>query len=149
MSMKQPTSAEALARLLGTSSGQTARILSTLAKQGVVERLGAGWIRSAGLVPVGRTYALEAKVEDWRSGLNQSLRYGVYADSTSVVLPKLSDKVKLAALERFRTVGVGLFVDDRWLVRPRLSRLRASRRLLASEYILSALGDTVSVSRTG
>jgi hypothetical protein len=58
----------------------------------------------------------------------------------------MSEKVRTSAVTRFSAIGVGLYVDRKWLVRPRLSRLKVPKRLLASEYVLAALGDTVSLS---
>lgn len=142
----RPTTVESLAGSLGLTKRQGSRVLVGLAKLGAVYRDGDRWFRAAGFEPVGRTYALEAKVDDWRSGLDQCLRYGAYADSTTLVLPRMSEKLRTSAVSRFSALGVGLYVDGKWLVRPRLSRLKAPKRLLASEYVLAALGDMVSLS---
>lgn len=146
LSTTRPTTVDSLAGLLGSTKRQGSRVLLGLAKLGAVYRDGDRWVRAAGFEPVGRTYALEAKVDDWQSGLDQCLRYGAYADSTTLVLPRMSEKVRTSAVSRFSALGVGLYVDGKWLVRPRLSRLKAAKRLLASEYVLAALGDTVSLS---
>lgn len=146
LSTTRPATVDSLAGLLGSTKRQGSRVLLGLAKLGAAYREGDRWFRAAGFEPVGRTYALEAKVDDWRSGLDQCLRYGAYADSTTLVLPRMSEKVRTSAVGRFSALGVGLYVDGRWLVRPRLSRLKAAKRLLASEYVLAALGDTVSLS---
>lgn len=146
LSSTRPTTVDSLAASLGSTNRQSIRALRGLANLGAVHREGDRWFRAAGFEPVGRTYALEAKVDDWRSGLDQCLRYGAYADSTTLVLPRMSEKVRTSALSRFSALGVGLFVDGKWVVRPRLSRLKAARRLLASEYVLAALGDTVSLN---
>jgi hypothetical protein len=146
LSTTRPATVDSLAGLLGLTKRQASRVLLGLAKVGAVHRQGDRWFRADGFEPVGRTYALEAKVDDWRSGLDQCLRYGAYADSTTLVLPRMSEKVRTSAVTRFSALGVGLYVDGKWLVRPRLSRLKVPKRLLASEYVLAALGDTVSLS---
>lgn len=142
---RRPTRADSLAASLGSTKRQGNRLLLELAKTGAIHGEGDRWFRTEGFAPVGRTYALEAKVQDWRSGLDQCLRYGAYADSTTLVLPQMSARVRAAAVERFSALGVGLYVGGKWIVRPRLSRLKAAKRLLASEYVLAALADTVSL----
>lgn len=149
LSARHPTTAHSVAVSLGSTDRQSSRVLLGLAKVGAVHSEGDGWCRAAGFEPVGRTYALEAKVDDWRSGLDQCLRYGAYVDSTTLVLRRMSEKVQASAVGRFSSLGVGLYVNGKWLVRPRLSRLNVARRLLASEYVLAALGDTVSLRSSG
>jgi hypothetical protein len=146
LSATRPTMVDSLTASLGSTKRQGRRALLGLAKLGAVRREGDQWFRAAGFEPVGRTYALEAKVDDWRSGLDQCLRYGAYVDSTTLVLPRMSEKVRMTAVDRFSALGVGLFVGGKWLVRPRLSKLKGAKRLLASEYVLAALGDTVTLS---
>ncbi len=146
LSATRPATADSLAGLLGLTHRQASRVLLGLAKVGAVHREGERWLRTDGFGPVGRTYALEAKVDDWRSGLDQCLRYGAHADSTTLVLPRMSQRVRASAVSKFSALGVGLYVDGKLLVRPRLSRLKAHKRLLASEYVLAAIGDTISTT---
>ena len=77
-----------LAHGLGTSAVQAERTISRLVRLGAIDDL-SGRLRTVPeLAPIGRVSALEAKVTDWRSGLEQCLRYGVYAEATALILGK-------------------------------------------------------------
>lgn len=133
LSPNQTRTVPIIAKKIGMSEGQLVRRLRPLVTAGYVEPTGSGFRRVRGLEPLGRAYALEAKVSDWRQGISQALRYSTWCDAAAVVLLKaprdLSD-VK----GRCSMLGLGLAADGRWVVRPRIGRPNAGLRLAMSEH---------------
>lgn len=128
---------------LGLSTEQVVRRAASLVSRGYLIRVGNGIRRAEGISPLGRAYALEAKVNDWQKGLSQALRYGAWCDATAVALlrpPRDLTEVR----RRYEHFGVGLAVRDRWLIRPRLGRPQPAMRLLASEAWLENLTQSPS-----
>ena len=108
--------------------------MRALAHAGVVVSHDFGYPRRADLEPIGRTYAFEAKVSDWRRGLDQALRYSVWCDASSLVLLRApADMGNL--IERCNHLDIGLAVRDEWVRRPRLGKPQRSLRLAASERL--------------
>lgn len=121
-----------VAETCGLSLRQAQDRLRTLVRIGAVCQDEGGYRRHLDLVPIGRTYAVEAKVNDWGKGLTQALRYLTWADSASVVL--LDPPRDLGrATDQCRSLGVGLAVSDVWKVRPKLGKPNRGLRLAASE----------------
>lgn len=137
---RRPHTAGELAEVTGLSAPVARRYLQGLDASGALERLGDRFRADRRLRPVGRVFALEAKVSDWRSGYEQCLRYGLYADGTALVLPRVTDKARDPLLNMTRPQGVGVFAAGRWLSRPRMSKHERERRLHASECVVGALG---------
>jgi hypothetical protein len=131
-SPNQTRTVTGVAKRLGMSDEQIVRRLRPLAAGGYVEARGSGFRRVQGLEPIGRAYALEAKVSDWQQGVGQALRYSTWCDAAAVVLLRpprdLSD-----ARSRSSKLGLGLAAGGRWLVRPRIGRPHAGLRLAMSE----------------
>lgn len=128
----QTRSIHSIGKRLGMSEEQVARRVRSLVETGHVEAHGSGFRRTQGLGPIGRSYALEAKVNDWQKGISQALRYSMWCDAAAVVLlrtPRDLGEVKL----RCSTLGLGLGVGGRWVVRPRIGRPHAGLRLSMSE----------------
>lgn len=123
----------------GVSDSQAKRLLSRLVSAGALRKEKDRWYRNPYLLPVGRTYAIEAKVSDWRSGFAQSLRYGGYADATGLVLGDVSQRVRESALEAAARHDIGLFLSGRWVKRPIIHHLSLERRLWVSEHIVANL----------
>jgi len=144
--IRRPTSLASLSSVTGVSDRHTRTIVKRLERAGAITRFGSGWLRDPVLVPVGRTYALEAKVSDWRRGLAQCLRYSTLADATALAIGVLPSRAREEALRAAADVNVGVFFNGRWIVRPRISRLAPDRRLWVNEHILSALGDHASAT---
>jgi len=139
VSAARPESVRTIAARSGLRDDVVKRRLRRLASIGAVSQTHGGrYVRNTALAPIGRIYALEAKVDNWSSGIGQALRYGAWADASGVVLAHLpSDRSK--ALAQATSLGVGLAVGARWLVRPRIHAHGSARRLWASEHVLAAL----------
>lgn len=132
LSPKQPRALPSLSIKLGMSEEQLERRLRSLSARGYVESRRAGYSRERALVPIGRAYALEAKVSDWRQGISQALRYATWCDAAAVVLPKDPRNLDVAKA-RCSKLGIGLASNGRWVVRPRIGRPNPGLRLSAAE----------------
>lgn len=144
LSPNQTRTVSRVARMLGMSDQQLVRRLRPLVTTGHVEPCGSGFRRVRGLEPIGRTYALEAKVNDWRQGISQALRYSTWCDAAAVVLlrdPRDLDDVRT----RCSALGLGLAAAGRWIVRPRISQLHAGLRLSASEQFVQRIVESDSL----
>lgn len=141
LSPNQTRTLPVVARKLGMSESQLMRRLRPLVAGGYVEARGSGFRRVRGFEPIGRAYALEAKVSDWRQGISQALRYSMWCDAAAVVLlrdPRDLDEVKGRCL----SLGLGLASDGRWVVRPRIGRPNVGLRLAASELFAKQIADS-------
>ena len=138
-SVNRPMSVAVLARRVGVAEGLVRRTVPRLLECGALIRTGRdGLFRPSAMAPVGRLYALEAKVDDWSAGLGQALRYSSWADASAVVVSRLPrDHSKAIALAQ--DLQLGLALGSRWLVRPTVRRLEFARRLWASEHVVAAL----------
>jgi hypothetical protein len=141
--VNRATSFEFLEENAGVSSSHLRRTISSLVRRGALIPTGRGWRRAPQLMPFGRTYALEAKVADWRAGLWQAMRYASYADASALVMEAASTKTLSEIRAVARAQGVGVFVDGKWRLRPRITRHLLQRRLLTSEQVLAALGEEI------
>ena len=130
-----------VASRLGWPSSSVKRRLPTLLRSGAVARTSTGrLVRHPDVVPVGRIHAFEAKVRDWRRALQQARKYRLWADTSSVVLPRLP-RSSMNVEEEITRLGIGLGVDGAWVRQPRRFDHVAARRLLASELTIAALAD--------
>ncbi len=138
----------AVARRLEVDEQSTGRRVRRLIRSGALVEDGTrGLVRPVQLQPVGRVYALEAKVNDWSGGLGQALRYGTWADASAVVLAQLPrDHSRI--VHQASQLGLGLALGRRWLVRPRVRRLSVAHRLWASEFVVAALIGAEPVRQT-
>jgi hypothetical protein len=114
------------------------RRLNRLQRHSYVYRTERGWLRNEAMKPIGRVFALEAKVDDWRKALGQALLYGSWSDGSGIVLLQMP-REHSHIIREFRRLGVGLAHERRWVVRPRVHRLDPWRRLLASEHVVAAI----------
>jgi hypothetical protein len=101
------------------------------------------YVRPAALGPLGRIYAVEAKVRDWGAAVHQARSYGVWADSYVLVLGPLTARPLAQVRDEVEVDQGGLIVDGRWLRRPVLQRLAAARRVWAAEHLVAAVRDPV------
>ncbi|WP_301219392.1 hypothetical protein [Leifsonia virtsii] len=139
VSAKRTTTLAAIGNSLQMSERQVSGYVRSLEAQGVIEASGSGFRRHPRLRPVGRLFAFEAKVSEWRKASHQAVRYASWSDAVAIVLltvPRDSTDM-LAAARRLR---IGVAHGDRWLVQPNLPRRRESftgARLVASERIVA------------
>lgn len=138
-SPRQALSASALSRRLEADERSVRRRIARLIGCGALVETASGCVlRAPEIQPVGRIYALEAKVDDWSGGLGQALRYGAWADASATVVRRLP-RDRSRAMAQAADLGLGLALGARWLVRPRVRRLELARRLWASEHVIAAL----------
>jgi hypothetical protein len=110
-----------------------------LVRRGALIEVGADrYVRPPALEPAGRFYAIEAKVEDWRSALRQVRTYRIWADSYVLVMGQLSDRAMTALIAEVERDRGGLMVAGRWVIRPRLGQTAAGRRIQAWESFAAA-----------
>lgn len=131
---------ETLAARLGWRAASVQRRLPELVRVGALIAAGpATYVRPAPLQPVGRLYAIEAKVKDWRRALRQARTYSLWCDSYVLVMASLSSGSQPTLVEAVKDDGAGLVVAGRWLQRPRLGRRSPAQRLWGSEHLVAAL----------
>jgi hypothetical protein len=98
-----------LDRMVGERTNR--RILAELVKAGYVLEDEVGYrLHPEMLAPVKRIVAIEAKLTDWRGGLEQAARYRVFADQSYLALPAPTAE-RLARSEwapAIRQLGVGV-----------------------------------------
>jgi hypothetical protein len=133
--------AETLARRVGWPLETVSRRLPGLLRSGALLRAGENtFIRPASLRSIGRLYAVEAKVKDWRKALRQARTYGVWCDSYVIVMPALGPGSLAGVVEGVAADGGGLMVGGKWVRRPRLAPRSPAQRLWGSEHVIAAFG---------
>jgi hypothetical protein len=136
---KAGRSASALSSLLGWSEDTVQRRIPGLVRRGALVRVADDrYVRPRDLQPVGRLYAIEAKVRDWRRALRQGRRYGVWCDSYVIVMPELSTTSGENLLAAVASDAGGLMLGGRWVRRPRLRPKTNAQRLWGSEHVIAA-----------
>ncbi|MGW1708256.1 hypothetical protein ACWCP8_22720 [Streptomyces sp. NPDC002206] len=130
---------EALKRKCGQSDRTVSRALRDLEKKGAAIANGKLWRKADAMIPVGNIYALEAKVDDWRKGVRQAFRYRAWCSSSALVLSRMPRNCD-PLFSTVRRLGIGLALDDQWLVRPPLSKIAPKEMLWGSEHFVAALG---------
>jgi hypothetical protein len=140
---RQPRSVATLATALRWPVPTVARRLPALIRCGALIRLKDDrYVRPHALRALGRMYAVESKVKDWRRAVQQGRTYGVWTDSYVLVMGPLTPEVVERVKREVEIDRGGLVVDGRWLVRPAVHGLLAARRLWASEHLVAALVGT-------
>jgi hypothetical protein len=135
-----------LAAVAGVSSSTANRYMRRLVGIGALEVRRGRLKRHRGMVPLGRPWAIEAKVDDWQAGLAQAHRYRLWADGAVLVLGRARVPVEVIA-EQAQHYRVGLVVEGDWVTRPTLVPPDDATRLHASEHILAALVGEMRPSR--
>jgi hypothetical protein len=134
--------AETLARRLTWPVESVQRRLPELIRGGALLPAGPdSYVRPAALRPVGRLYAIEAKVKDWRRALRQARTYSIWCDSYVLVLASLGSGSHSTVVGEVEEDGAGLIVAGRWVQRPRLGTRSAAQRLWGSEHLIAALRE--------
>lgn len=136
---RQARSIETLARRLGWSPESVHRRLPGLLRSGALIQAGANsYVRPAALEPVGRLYAVETKVRDWRRAVRQARTYATWCDSYVVVMSSLGEGPLTQLVSAVADDRGGLMVAGRWLHRPRVGPRSAVQRLWGSEHLVAA-----------
>jgi hypothetical protein len=133
-------SAETLARRAGFALHSVERRVTELTRVGALIRTGPNsYVRPEALQTVGRLYAIETKVKDWRRALQQARTYSLWCDSYVLVLASLGSASQATVLDAVVGDGAGLVVAGRWLRRPRLGERSPAQRLWGSEHLVAAM----------
>jgi hypothetical protein len=134
-----PRSIASLARRLDWPEDTVARRLPLLLRVGALVRAGpTTYVRPEALRPVGRLYAIETKVRDWRRALRQARTYSVWSDSYVIVMPTLGSGSLPGLLSAVSQDNGGLMIDGKWVRHPRLLRRSRAQRLWGSEHAIAA-----------
>lgn len=130
----------ALARRVGWPEETVRRRLPDLLRSGALLRVGANsYVRPRSLEPVGRLYAIEAKMTDWRRAVKQARAYTLWCDSYVIVMSSIGSSSLASAVEAIVSDGGGLMVGSRWLLHPRVGQRTPAQRLWGSEHLLAAM----------
>lgn len=131
---------QSIAGHMGVGVNQTKRLLKGLSRDGLVEESAAGiWRAHPAVSPFCRTYALEAKVSDWRAGIGQCFRYLSSTNATVLVMGELSPTVMSTFKSTLAETPIGAVVGNKWTRRPQSRKLPLARLLATSERVLSAI----------
>ena len=133
-----PRSAAQIARTFRWDVSVVERRVPQLRRSGHLNKTGMTFCADPSLRPVGKVIAIEAKVNDWRRGIEQAARYAIWAHAALTVVGR-APRDRAAAKELARHRRVGLVADDRMLVRPRMWPHPVSRSMWTSEYVAAAL----------
>jgi hypothetical protein len=134
-----PRSSQALANALGWSIDTITRRLPGLVRVGaLIPRRADRYVRPAELAPVGRLYAIEAKIRDRGAAIQQARTYGAWADSYVLVMGPLGKRPLELLLDDVNLDQGGLLVDGRWIRRPTMRSLVHRRRLWSAEHFVAA-----------
>jgi hypothetical protein len=139
---RQPRSAKAIAHILRWPEATILRRIPSLIRNGALVKVKDDrYVRVEAIRPLGRIYAVESKVRDWRRAVQQARGYSVWTDSYVLVLGPLGPKTVERVKSEVASDRGGLIVDGRWLIRPVVRTLSPARRLWASEHLVAALGE--------
>lgn len=134
-----PASARQIAVRLSWPLSTVQRRLPTVLKSGALIEVSPGrFLRRPAIVPVGFTWAIETKVDDWRKALVQCRTYRTWADGYVLVMERVSAP---GVRELRRSVSAdrgGLVIGGEWITKPSTSALKRPRRLWTSEHIVAA-----------
>jgi hypothetical protein len=137
-----PRSAEALAKSLDWPIGTITRRIPGLVRNGALIQADRNrYVRPEQLQPLGRLYAIEAKVRDRRAAISQARTYGAWADGYVLIMGSLSQRPLQLLTEDVDADRGGLMVNGEWLRRPRIIRHDHIRRLWSSEHLVEAVLD--------
>lgn len=137
-----PRTPDAIARSLGWPAETIARRLPGIVRNGALIAVGANrYVRPAALRPLGRLYAVEAKVRDRVSAIQQARAYGAWADSYVLVMGKLGPRPLQTLLSEVEADQGGLMVDGRWLRRPAVRPHDSPRRFWSTEHFVAAVRE--------
>lgn len=134
-------SATTLARRLGWDVQTLLPRLPRLIDVGALSETSPGVVvRPTALQPVGRLYAIETKVANWRRAVRQGRSYQLWCDTYIVVMDALSTMSLDGLLAATQEDGAGVVIHGRWRSRAQIRPRPAWRRLWGSEHVIAALG---------
>ena len=143
------TSSMKIAERLGWPLASVERRIRSLLRTGALSLVARDrYVKPPDLVPVGRLYAIETKMRNWRRAVQQGRLYRLWTDNYVVVMPPLSNG-SLEDLSRTVTEDqAGLMIAGRWAARPRRRDAPPARRMWGSEHVVAAIagGSTSSTS---
>lgn len=140
-------SPSALARTLGWGVETVRRRLPGLVRSGALLAARPDrYVRPAALGPIGRLYAVEAKVRDRQAAVQQARAYSSWTDSYVLVMGPLGRAPLQSLLNEVDVDRGGLVVDGRWLRRPVLRTLDPVRRLWSAEHFVAAVWSSYQPS---
>jgi len=132
-------SPNSIASRLGWAVTSVERRIPHLLRQGALSVTSSGAVtRELALQPIGRLFAIEMKVNDWRRALVQCQTYRLWADNYVLVLAELSAISAPKVIEAVHRDGGGLVVGGEVILRPGVRRLELRRRLWGSEHVFAA-----------
>lgn len=135
----RPRTAQGIAKALDWPLDTvSSRIRGLVRRRALNEPSPGRYLRPESLAAGGRLYAVESKVDDWRSALRQVRTYRVWADSYVLIMGQLSERAQGALSAEVRRDRGGLVVSGQWIERPRLGTTAARRRTQAWEYFAAA-----------
>jgi hypothetical protein len=138
---RAPRSSMTLARRLGWETQTVLSRMPRLLEIGALTETGPGVVvRAAGLEPIGRLYAIETKVANWRRAVRQGRNYQLWCDTYVVVTEALGAAPLEGLVAAAREDGAGVVVGGRWRARARVRTTMDWRRFWGSEYVTAALG---------
>lgn len=136
----RPRRADTLARQLGWSEETVRRRIPDLVRTGALTHIGKdSYVRPDALTTVGRLYAIETKVKEWRRAIRQARAYSLWCDTYVVVMPSIGPTSLSGVLEAITRDSAGLVVAGSWLARPRLGTRTGAQRLWGSEHVVAAI----------
>jgi hypothetical protein len=138
---RAPRSTITLARRLGWDTPTVLSRMPRLLQIGALSEVGPGVVvRATALKPIGRLYAIETKVANWRRAVRQGRNYQLWCDSYVVVMDALGVAPLEGLLAAAREDGAGVVIGGRWRARARVRGRSDWRRFWGSEYVVAALG---------
>jgi hypothetical protein len=144
-SAKVGRNVETLAARLGWPEGTIQRRMPLLLRTGALEEKSHGrFVRPEPLAPIGKLYAVETKVANFKRALRQARTYALWCENYVIVMPALSESSLFSASETVAADRGGLVVDGKWAQRLRARRITNPRRLWGSEHVVAATMETDS-----
>lgn len=135
-----PRSAEWLARSLDWPIATIARRIPGLLQSGAIIQANRNrYVRPEQLQPLGRLFAIEAKVRDRGAAISQARAYGAWADGYVLIMGPLGKRPLQLLIEDVDADRGGLMVNGEWLRRPRIIQHNPMRRLWSSEHLVDAV----------
>lgn len=140
LSSRRPSRVAAVATRIGVSEHRILPRLRALAGIGAVIVEATGSMRLPDVLePFRSIYAIEVKRKDWRKAQLQARAYRSWANNYVLVMDELGETASTRAALAVNSDGGGLYLEDRWLVKPRARKQPRQAAVAASEYIVAAL----------